>query len=51
MKYALMLANMGWKAAVAKDAALYKGVNVALGKCVYKQVADDLGLSYEALKV
>ena len=50
-KYALMLANMGWKQAVSKDAALYKGVNVALGKCVYKQVADDLGLSYEPLKV
>ncbi len=49
MKYALMLANLGWKNAVQKDAALRKGVNVAYGKCVYKQVADDLGLPFEDL--
>jgi alanine dehydrogenase len=51
LKYALMIANLGWKDAVAKDAALYKGVNLAGGKCVYRTVAEDLGLSYEALKI
>jgi alanine dehydrogenase len=51
LKYALMIANLGWRDAVAKDAALYKGVNLAGGKCVYRTVAEDLGLSYEALKI
>ena len=50
LKYALMLANLGWKDAVAKDEALKKGVNILNGKIAYKQVADDLGLPYEALK-
>lgn len=47
LKYALMIANMGWKAAVSKDEALRKGINILNGKVAYKQVADDLGLSYE----
>lgn len=51
LKYATMIANMGWRDAVAKDPALFKGVNICLGKCVYKTIADDLGLSYEALKI
>ncbi|MCM0607037.1 MAG: alanine dehydrogenase [Xanthomonadaceae bacterium] len=49
MKYALMLANMGWKEACKKDEALRKGVNICNGKLVYKQVADDLRLPYEPL--
>lgn len=51
MKYALMIANLGWKQAVTKDEALLKGVNILGGKVAYKQVADDLGLPYEAVKV
>lgn len=51
LKYATQIANMGWRDAVAKDPALFKGVNICLGKCVYKTVADDLGLSYEPLKI
>lgn len=51
LKYALMLADQGFLKAVASDKALYKGVNVYNGKVTYKQVADDLGLPYEALKV
>ena len=51
LKYALMLANMGWRDAVAKDAALLKGVNILNGKVSYKQVADDLGLSYEPVRI
>lgn len=51
LKYALMLANLGWKEAVTRDAALFKGVNLAHGKLTYKAVADDLGLPYEPLKI
>jgi alanine dehydrogenase len=51
MKYALMLANLGWKEAVTRDEALRKGVNILNGKVAYKQVADDLGLPYEAVKI
>jgi len=49
LKYALKIANLGWKEAVRKDAALFKGVNIYNGKVTYKQVADDLGLPYQAL--
>lgn len=51
LRYALMLANLGWKEAVAKDPALFKGVNIAHGKLTYRAVAEDLGLPYEALKI
>ena len=51
LKYALMIANMGWKDAVTRDAALFKGVNIAHGKLTYKAVADDLGIAYEPLKL
>ena len=47
LKYALMLANFGWRDAVSKSEALRKGVNILNGKVAYKQVADDLGLPYE----
>ncbi len=50
-KYAVMLANLGWKEAVSKDEALRKGVNVCNGKLTYRQVAEDLGLPFDALKV
>lgn len=50
-RYALMLANLGWKEAVTKDEALRKGVNLVGGKLVYKQVAEDLGLPYEPLRI
>jgi alanine dehydrogenase len=33
------------------DKALYKGVNVHAGKVAYKQVADDLGFPFEAVKI
>src|SRR5262245_547065 len=51
LKYALMLANLGWKEAVSRDEALRKGVNILNGKVAYKQVAEDLGLPYEAVRV
>jgi alanine dehydrogenase len=51
LKYALTIANLGWKEAVRRDEALRKGVNLYNGKVTYKQVADDLGLPFEALSV
>ena len=51
LRYGLMIANLGWKEAVTKDAALFKGVNIAHGKLTYKAVAEDLGLPYEPLKL
>lgn len=51
LKYALTIANSGWKEAVVKDETLRKGLNIYNGKITYKQVADDLGLPYEALKL
>ena len=51
LRYALMLANLGWRDAVARDSALLKGVNILGGKVTYKQVADDLGLPYEAVRI
>ncbi len=51
LKYALQIANMGWEKACMTDPMLAKGVNIALGKCVYKQVAEDLGLPYEPLRL
>lgn len=49
LKYALMLANHGWKEAISRDASLMRGVNIANGKVVYQPVADDLGLTYHPL--
>lgn len=51
LKYGLMIANLGWKEAVGRDPALFKGVNLANGKLTYKAVAEDLGLPYEPLKL
>ncbi len=51
LRYALMLADLGFKEAISKDAALYKGVNVYNGKVAYLQVARDLGLPYEAVTI
>jgi alanine dehydrogenase len=51
MKYALSLADNGFQKAISMDKALYKGVNVFAGKVAYKQVADDLHLPYEAVKI
>ncbi|MDR3608000.1 MAG: alanine dehydrogenase [Oligoflexia bacterium] len=51
LKYALQIANLGWHDAVARDEALRKGVNICNGKLTYKQVADDLGLPFDTLKI
>ncbi len=51
LKYILMIADLGFKDAILKDAALYKGVNVYNGKLTYQQVAKDLNLSFEPIRI
>lgn len=51
LKWATLLADNGFEKAIGMDKALYKGVNVCNGKVAYKQVADDLHLPYEAVKI
>jgi len=41
--YVLKLANLGWKAACEKDAALEKGLNIVEGKVVYKEILEAFG--------
>jgi alanine dehydrogenase len=50
LRYGLAIADKGWNAAVADDAALAKGVNVLDGKVTYKPVADAHGLDYTPLE-
>ena len=45
LPYALSLANHGWEAAIAKDPALAKGLNVHAGKVCYEAVAVAHGYS------
>ena len=51
LKYALALADKGWKKACREDAALYKGLNVVEGKITFKAVADVWGMPYELAQV
>ena len=44
--YAMKLANMGWKAALASDAGLLKGLNVVAGKVTYAGVAEAFGFKF-----
>lgn len=48
IKYALAIANMGWKRAAREDPSLAKGVNVAEGHIVCKAVGEAHGLTYHA---
>ncbi|MFZ9720198.1 MAG: alanine dehydrogenase [Candidatus Nanopelagicaceae bacterium] len=45
LKYALALANLGWREALRKDSGLALGLNVHEGKIYYQAVADAHGLS------
>jgi alanine dehydrogenase len=45
LPYALSLANNGWEAAIARDSALAKGLNVHAGKVCYEAVAVAHGYS------
>jgi len=46
LRYAIKLADKGWKKACSEDEALKKGLNVVNGKVVYKGVADAFNLKY-----
>jgi alanine dehydrogenase len=46
LPFGLAIANKGWKRALADDAHLRNGLNVAYGKVTYKAVADDLKYEY-----
>lgn len=47
LRYALALADKGWRQACKDDPALYKGLNIVNGKVVFKAVADVFGMKYE----
>lgn len=49
IKYALDIANKGWKAAVEADPALAKGVNTVDGKLTYEGVAEAFNMKYTPL--
>jgi alanine dehydrogenase len=45
LKYAISLADLGWKEALRRDSGLALGLNVHEGKIYYQAVADSHGLS------
>lgn len=51
LKYALALADKGWKTACKEDPALFEGLNIVEGKVVYKAVADLFGLPFDHLSL
>jgi alanine dehydrogenase len=50
-KYCSMLARMGVEDAIAKDKALYQGLNVYNGYVAYEPVARDLNMEYRPYKI
>lgn len=50
LKYASIIAQMGVEEAIAKDKALYKGLNVYNGYVCYEPVARDLSMEYKPFK-
>lgn len=51
LKYAVALADKGWRQACREDIALYKGLNVVEGKITYKAVADVFDMQYEPISL
>lgn len=49
LRYALSLADKGWRKACQDDSSLAKGLNIVEGEVVFKAVADVFGLPYEPL--
>mgnify|MGYP004443441057 FL=1 len=47
LRYAIALADKGWRQACKDDAALREGLNVVEGKVTFKAVADVFGMPYE----
>jgi alanine dehydrogenase len=50
LRYAVALADKGWRQACKDDEALYCGLNIVNGKVTYKAVADVWGMKYEPVK-
>lgn len=50
-RYASMLARLGVEEAIAKDPALYLGLNVYGGYVAYEPVARDLGMEYRPFRL
>ena len=51
LRYAIALADKGWRQACKDDIALARGLNIVEGKVTYKAVADVFGLPYEPLNL
>ena len=51
LRYAIALADKGWRQACKDDEALCRGLNIVSGKVTFKAVADVWGLSYESAKL
>ena len=51
LRYGSMIAQMGVEDAIARDKALYKGLNVYGGYVAYEPVARDLGMEYRPYKL
>ncbi len=49
LPYVLKLAQLGWREACSRDAALAKGLNIVAGEIVYEGVAEAFGLEYTPL--
>ena len=47
LRYAVALADKGWRQACKDDAALAKGLNIVEGKVVFKAVADVFGFPFQ----
>ncbi|MBQ8047605.1 MAG: alanine dehydrogenase [Prevotella sp.] len=51
LRYAIALADKGWRKACKDDEALFKGLNVVDGKITFKAVADVWGMPYEPVEL
>jgi len=49
LPYVLEIADLGWKGAVKKNAALAKGINLVEGEITYQAVAEAFNLPYTPL--
>lgn len=50
LPYAVQLANTGWKKALKNNVDLLKGLNIANGKIVYKDVAEAFDMEYTSVE-
>ena len=50
LPYVRALADLGWRAAIAKDAGLARGLNIHAGQVTHEAVASALGLDYRAFR-